>query len=305
MNRREFLRSLAGYSLAAGAGALLGKPFSLYGQSNIGNYDMAAVMGGNAAQMFDVGITALGGIERFVKRGQVVLIKPNASWNVEPSIGATTTPALVGRIVERCKDAGASKVYVVDHTIDNWKLSFDTTQIESATKNGGGQIIPGSSKGYFHETKVPGARSLKSVKVHEMVLEADVVINVPVLKHHGSTTITCALKNLMGLVWDRWYYHANDLHRCIAEFALLHTPTLNVVDAHTVMMSGGPRGSSYRSSLKVKKMQIISPDIVAADAAAAATWGTQADNVRYIKIADELGIGTKNLDSLNIKRIRV
>jgi uncharacterized protein (DUF362 family) len=305
MNRREFLQACARYSLAAGAGALLGNPLRVFGQDTGSNYDMAAVMGDGPAAMFDVGIAALGGIQRFVKRGQVVLIKPNASWNVEPERGATTTPSLLKRIVEHCVEAGASKVYVVDHTIDNWKLSFETTQIESAAKQGGGQVIPGSSKGYFHETAVPGAKNLKNVMVHEMVLEADVIINVPVLKHHGSTTITCALKNLMGLVWDRWYYHANDLHRCIAEFALLRTPTLNVVDAHTVMMSGGPRGSSYRSSLKVKKMQIISPDIVAADAAAAATWGTSADNIRYINIADELGLGTKNLDALNIKRVRV
>lgn len=305
MDRREFLRACARYSIAAGAGALLGNPLRLFGQDTGRDYDMVAVMGDGAADMFDVGVAALGGMQRFVKRGQVVLIKPNASWNVEPERGATTTPGLIKRIVEHCVEAGASRVFVVDHTIDNWKLCFDTTRIETAVKAGGGQVVPGSSKGYFHEAAVPGAKNLKSVLVHEMVLEADVLINVPILKHHGSTTITSALKNLMGLVWDRWYYHANDLHRCIAEFALLRKPTLNVVDAHTVMMSGGPRGSSYRSSLKIKKMQIISPDIVAADAAAAATWGTGADNVRYITIADELGLGTKNLDSLNIKRMRV
>jgi uncharacterized protein (DUF362 family) len=136
-------------------------------------------------------------------------------------------------------------------------------------------------------------------------MEADVIINIPILKHHGSTRITSALKNLMGLVWDRWYYHAHDLHRCIAEFPLLRTPTLNIVDAHTVMMSGGPRGSSYRAELKVKRMQIISSDIVAADAAAAKTWGTNLDAVRYISIAQELGLGNGNLDALNIRRIRV
>lgn len=305
MDRREFLRTFARFSAAAGAGALFGNPLRLLGQESGGDYDMAAVMGAGPAEMFDAGIAVLGGMRRFVRRGQVVLIKPNASWNVEPDRGATTTPILVKRIAEHCVEAGASKVYVVDHTIDNWKLCFDTTRLEWAAKEGGGQVIPGASKGYYHETAVPGAKNLKSVLVHEMVLDADVLINVPILKHHGSTTITSALKNLMGLVWDRWYYHAHDLHRCIAEFALLRKPTLNVVDAHTVMMSGGPRGSSHRSSLKIKKMQIISSDIVAADAAAAATWGASAGDVRYITIADELGVGTKNLDSLNIKRMRL
>jgi len=318
MNRREFLRTLGRFGFAAGAASALGWPFRLFSQENLrsgspenrpageqGIYDLAAVMGGEPAAMFDAGIAALGGIKSFVRPGQTVVIKPNASWNVSPDRGATTTPSLVRRIAEHCRDAAASKVYILDHTIDNWKLAYATTGIEGAAKTGGGQVVPANSKGYYQEAVVPGAGSLKKVLVHELILEADVVINVPVLKHHGSTTITSAMKNLMGVVWDRSYYHSTDLHRCIAEFGLLRTPTLNVVDAHTVMMSGGPRGSSYRSSLSVKKMQILSADIVAADAAAAKTWGIEPEKVRYIVQADGLRLGSMDLDSLRIARIRV
>ncbi len=306
MNRREFLRTAGRYGAAAGAVSLFGWPVKIFGQSAAaGTYDLAAVMGGEPAGMFDRGIAALGGMGAFVRTGQTVVIKPNASWNVSPERGATTTPALVQRIAEHCRDAGASKIYILDHTIDNWKLAYATTGIEAAARNGGAQVVPANSKGYYQEASVPGARSLRKVLVHELILEADVFINVPILKHHGSTGITSAMKNLMGVIWDRSYYHANDLHRCIAEFGLLRKPTLNVVDAHTVMMSGGPRGSSYRSSLSVKKMQIISADIVAADAAAAKTWGAEPEAIRYISQAAELRLGIMDLDSLRIARIRV
>jgi len=306
MNRREFLQDFFRYGAAAGVAAFAGAPLNLFAQhTQTGTYDIAAVMGGEPPRMFDEGIAALGGIGAFVRPGQSVVIKPNASWNVAPERGATTSPALVTRIVRRCKEAGASRVYILDHTIDNWKLAYETTEIERAAREGGGQIVPANSKGYYQEVTVPGAGRLKKVMVHELILEADVFINVPILKHHGSTLITAALKNLMGVIWDRYYYHSNDLHRCIAEFPLLRKPTLNVIDAYTVMTSGGPRGPSYRSALTIKKMQILSPDIVAADAAAARTWGTEPERVRYITLADELRLGKMDLDSLRIKRIRV
>jgi uncharacterized protein (DUF362 family) len=304
MDRREFLTRFAAMS-AGTAAFFFARPAMILGAEKTGPYDMVAVLGGSPEGMFERGIGELGGIGRYVKRGQTVMIKPNASWGTEPERGATTTPALVGRVIEHCLEAGAKRVYVVDHTIDSPNRAYDNNEIGRAAKEGGGRIVPANSRSYYQEVQIPGARKLKTVHAHEQVMEADVIINIPILKHHGSTRITSALKNLMGLVWDRWYYHAHDLHRCIAEFPLLRTPTLNIVDAHTVMMSGGPRGSSYRAELKVKRMQIISSDIVAADAAAAKTWGTNLDAVRYISIAQELGLGNGNLDALNIRRIRV
>jgi uncharacterized protein (DUF362 family) len=304
MNRRDFLK----HALTAGAGLAaltVGRPPGLLGAESGNGYDMTAVLGGGPVEMFDRGIAAIGGMTSYVKKGQTVMIKPNASWGVPPEQGATTTPALVGRVIEHCIEAGASKVYVLDHTIDSPGRAFSATGIEEAVKRSGGTIVPANSKGYYQEVEIRKARQLRKVMAHEQLFEADVFINIPILKHHGSTRITSALKNLMGLVWDRWYYHANDLHRCIAEFPLFRAPTLNIVDAHTVMKSGGPRGSSYRAELVIKKMQIISPDIVAADAAAARTWGTEPGSVGHIRIADELGLGTSNLDSLRIRRIRV
>ena len=178
MNRREFLRTLGRFGFAAGAASALGWPFRLFSQENLrsgspenrpageqGIYDLAAVMGGEPAAMFDAGIAALGGIKSFVRPGQTVVIKPNASWNVSPDRGATTTPSLVRRIAEHCRDAGASKVYILDHTIDNWKLAYATTGIEGAAKTGGGQVVPANSKGYYQEAVVPGAGSLSLIHI--------------------------------------------------------------------------------------------------------------------------------------------
>lgn len=316
MNRREFLKSLVRYSAGTGAALfgltnLLKGGELLRGEGNIhipigsGYPDLVAVKGGEPAEMFDRGIAELGGMGRFVFPGNRVVIKPNASWNMKPESAATTNPQLVRRIVEHCREAGAAKVYVIDHTLDPWKSSYDTSGIERAVKTGGGEVVPANSRGYYQEVSIPGAKILENILVHELILEADVFINVPILKHHGSTLVTSAMKNLMGVVWDRSAYHWQGLHQCIADFPLLRQPDLNVVDAYAVLMSGGPRGSSYRAEVEKVKMQILSPDIVAADAAAVKTWGAEPENVRYISMAEEHGLGRMDLNSLRIKRILV
>lgn len=302
MDRREFLKKIS--SLGAAAAAFSIAPSRLlFADTAEKPYDLAAVMGGSPAEMFDSGIAALGGIKSFVKQGQTVAIKPNISWNAPVERGATTNPTLVGRIIEHCIDAGAKKVYVFDNTINSWQSCYRATGVEEAVKAAGGQMAPAHSRNYYHQAAVPGAKVLKTVLVHELVLEADVIINVPVLKHHGSTGMTSSLKNLMGAVWDRQFYHSQGLNQCIAEFPLLRKPSLNVIDAYTVMTEGGPQGSSYRAKLELKKMQILSRDMVASDAAAARVMGLAPEDVRYITMAENLGLGTSSLDSINIKRI--
>lgn len=305
MDRREFLRKLAGGGVAAAAAITLRPLRPLLADDRVGSPDLAAVMGGSPQDMFDAGIAALGGIRAFIRPGQVVAIKPNISWASAPERGATTSPRLVQRICEHCLEAGARRVYVFDNTIHSWESCYRETGMEAAVKAAGGTMAPAHTTGYYQSAAVPGSRLLRNVQVHELVLEADVLINVPVLKHHGSTRMTGALKNLMGVVWDRGAYHRTGLHRCIAEFPLLRKPVLNVVDAYTVMMSGGPQGTSFRTSLELRKMQILSPDIVAVDAAASRVLGVEPGDIAHIGLAAELGLGSANLDSLGIERIRL
>ncbi|RJP67370.1 MAG: DUF362 domain-containing protein, partial [Ignavibacteriales bacterium] len=112
------------------------------------------------------------------------------------------------------------------------------------------------------------------------------------------------MKNLMGIVWDRGYWHRNNLHQCIADFATYCKPTLNVVDAYNVMKRNGPKGVSREDVVTMKSL-LISTDILAADAASAKIFGIEPDEVNYIKIGGEMNVGKKDLDKLSIKRLKI
>jgi uncharacterized protein (DUF362 family) len=232
-----------------------------------------------------------------------VVVKPNIAWDVPPERAGNTNPLLVRRIVEQCREAGAKAVYVFDYTCDHWQRTYRTSGIEQAVRDAGGTMAPGNSEGYFHPVRVDG-RSLKDAKEHELILEADVFVNVPVLKTHGSATVTCAMKNLMGVIWDRQFWHRSDLHQCIADFATYRRPTLNVVDAYNVMARNGPRGVSTQDVVRMESL-LISTDMVAADTAAARLMGLAPESVRYIPLAAALGAGRSDLEALRIERIRL
>jgi uncharacterized protein (DUF362 family) len=305
MDRREFIKK----SVTAGiAGAAL--PYINY--KNIlansiftsQNYDLVAVKGGEPEVMFDKAIAEFGGINKFVKKGQKVLVKPNIGWDVIPENAANTNPNLVKRIIEHCYKAGAKEVYVFDHTCDNWTRCYANSGIEKAVKDAGGKIVSGANESYYQEVKIPNGKNLKTDKVHELVLNSDVFINVPILKHHGGGRLTICMKNMMGVVWDRGLWHRNNLHQCIADFATYCKPTLNVVDAYNVMKQNGPRGVSKEDVVSMKSL-LLSTNMVVADAAAAKIFGMEPGEINYIKYADEMKVGSMNLDKLSIKRIKV
>jgi uncharacterized protein (DUF362 family) len=304
LNRRDFLKkSLA---LAAGTSALLlpGSLGKALGISVASPIDLAAVRGGEAGEMFDRGIAAMGGMKRFVSKGQVVVVKPNIAWDVRPELGANTNPVLVERIVRRCFEAGASKVFVFDHTCDLWKKTYMSSGIQEAASRAGATMVQADRPGSYRKAAIRGGRILKEVLVHELILQSDVFINVPVLKSHGGAGLTISLKNLMGTVWDRGEFHSMGLHQCIADLGLLRKPDLNVVDAYRVMTTRGPRGTS-ESDVTIMKAQVLCTDIVAADTAAARIFGKDPESVEYIRNAASLGVGSMNLDRMKIERIAI
>jgi uncharacterized protein (DUF362 family) len=306
MRRRDFLKSSVGAGMATGAALSLGGFDKLWTSTpSSAKYDMVAVMGGNPDAMFDLGIQEMGGMGTFVQKGQSVLIKPNIGWDVIPELAATTNPLLIKRIIEHCLKAGAKEVYVFDHTIDNWINCYKNSGIEKAAKSAGAKVVPGNSESYYQNIIIPGGVNLQSAKVHQLLLETDVYINVPILKDHTSTRMTGCLKNTMGLVWDRAYWHSNNLIQCIADFALYEKkPALNVIDCYNVMVKHGPQGVS-KEDLVLMKSQILTTDWVAGDAAAARMLGVAVDKIEYIPIAHKMGLGNMNLESLNIKKIKM
>lgn len=307
MKRREFFQKTALFGFAAYTG--LTKDAFPYIYRHLPEtpalpYDLVAVKNGDPVQMFDRGIAALGGMSSFVKKNQKVVIKPNIGWDVTPEKAANTNPALVGRIVQACFAAGAKSVYVFDNTCDNWQRSYKNSGIEKAVKDAGGILAPGNTENYYQDITIKGAKRLPNAKVHELVLSSDVFINVPILKNHGSTKLTISMKNMMGVVWDRKFWHRNDLHQCIADFGLWRRPDLNIVDCYAVMKQNGPRGTSQEDVMLLKSL-LIGKDMVAVDSAATKVFGMNPEDIPYIKNAEALKLGTTNLDKLKIQRIKV
>ncbi len=254
--------------------------------------------------MLDKALESMGGMSKFVKKGQKVVIKPNIGWDVVPELAANTNPTLVKRIVEQCINAGAKEVYVFDNTCDNWAKCYKNSGIEQAAKDAGAKIVPGNFEKYYQTVTIGQGKKLKTTKIHEKIMEADVFINVPILKNHSSAKLTISMKNLMGIVWDREFWHKNDLHQCIADCATYRKPDLNIVDAYRVMKSNGPRGTNASDVLMLKTL-LVSTDMVAIDTAAAKLLDFAANDVSYINIADQMKVGRKDIDKLKINRIKL
>jgi uncharacterized protein (DUF362 family) len=236
-----------------------------------------------------------------VKPGQTVLVKPNISWDVATTGAANTNPGLVARIIKHCLDAGAGRVYVTDHSIEYWERTLENSGVGEALRAAGGVYAPAEDVKYYQQVDVNGA-ALKSTQVHESWLESDVLINVPVLKHHGGGGASISIKNLMGCVWNRREYHGKGLQACIADFLRVRKPDLNVVDAYRVLTRNGPRGGSPKDVVEMQSL-IISPDIVAADAASARMMGREPSDITHIRLAAENGFGQIDLTKLNIERL--
>lgn len=313
MDRRNFLKTIAlsGATLTtikdAEAMSILKQSFQTTHAAD--KYDLVAVMGSEPEIMFRQAITEMGGMGNFIKRGDKVCVKPNIGWDQPPEMGADTNPKLVAEIIKQCFDAGAKEVIVFDHPCDEWRKCYANSGIEAAAKAAGAKVMPAHQESYYKEVSVPKGKNLKSAKIHEAIVDSDKWINVPCLKNHGGAQLTISMKNYMGIVWDRGYFHANDLQQCIADICTYEKrPVLNVVDAYRIMKTNGPRGKSP-SDVVLAKGLFISQDIVAVDTAAANFFNQvrkiPVESVKHIVNAQALGLGTMDLDSLKIKRIKI
>lgn len=274
-----------------------------------GKVDLVAVMGGEPDEMFRRAIAEFGGMKNFVKPGMKVAVKPNIGWDKVPELAGNTNPKLVTEIIKECFEAGASEVTVFDHTCDDWIKCYKNSGIEDAAKVAGAKVMPAHLESYYRAIDLPRGKKMKTAKVHEAILDSDVWINVPVLKNHGGANLTISMKNLMGIVWDRGYFHQNDLQQCIADICSMEKKAvLNVVDAYRVVKTNGPRGRSA-SDVVLTKGLFVSPDIVAVDTAAAKFFNQvremPLESVGHLANGQALGIGTMDLDKLNIKRIKI
>lgn len=306
ISRREFVRLLAvaglGVSLAAGCGeqqsAQRPTPEPPKGRQPY----LAVARGQDAKAITRAALTALGGIERFVKHGDDVVIKPNICVDYRtPEYGATTNPEVVGALVEVCVAAGAKRVRVMDSPFGGSpETAYARSGIADAVEAAGGEMeIMNRAK--FRKTEIPDGRDISSWEVYSEVLTADVLIDVPVAKHHNLGRLSLGGKNLLGVVLRPSLMHSN-LGQRTADIVSLVQPSLTVVDAVRTLMARGPTGGNL-SDVRLSNTVIASHDIVAADAYAATLFDLTGSDIAYVRAAAEMGLGTLDLDNIKIEEI--
>ena len=310
MDRKEFLKRAGAVGVVSALDFTgVKKVLAQGGTQTQKTPDLVAVMGGEPAAMLDKILAEIGGIDKFVKKGNKVVLKPNIGWDKAPEMAANTNPDLVAAMVRKCLAAGASEVVVFDHTCDNWQNCYQRSGIAKAVEGAGGKMIPGNDESYYIDYDLPQGVKLKKTKIHKAILDCDVWFNIPVLKVHGGAKMTLSMKNLMGIVWDRGYFHQNDLQQCIADVNTFpKKPALHIVDAYRVLKENGPQGKSA-SDVETPKSLFASTDPVAVDTAAVKFFNQikkmDIATVSHIEKAESLKLGTMDIDAIEVKRVRM
>jgi uncharacterized protein (DUF362 family) len=234
-------------------------------------------------------IDALGGMGRFVKRGETVLLKPNMAWDRTPEQGANTHPDVVAEVVRLCRAAGAGRVVVTENSVHDAERVAARSGIGAAVLSAGGEIVlPGASG--FEWTSLGGS-ILASWDVLSVLLQADRLVNLPVVKHHSLSRVTCGIKNHMGLIGGSRGRLHQEIHPAVVDLAAAFRPTLTVVDATRVMMRNGPTGGRLED-VAAGNAVAAGTDPVACDAWAARQLGLDPRDVGHVVLAEGRGLGS-------------
>lgn len=296
MKRREFLKLTGLMS----AGIALGGKLSISDALRIP--DIAVAEGKHPMAIVISAINALGGVRKFIARGDVVVVKPNIAFDRLPQYAANTNPEVVAAVVRLCFEAGAKKVKVFDRTVNNPRRSYVQSGIAAAAKEAGAEVKHIDER-RFIDVDIRGT-VLKSWPVYRDVMDADKLINVPIAKHHSLARLTMAMKNWMGIIGgNRSLWHQR-LHESIADISLVIKPTLTVLDAVRILVANGPSGGRLEDVRRLN-MVIVGTDQVAVDAYGATLFGLRGHDLRYLTLASKKGLGEIKIDKLNIKQIKV
>lgn len=261
---------------------------------------MVIVRGKDKEKMVRRALDELGGIGRFVSAGDRVLIKPNVGWDRQPEQAANTNPELVGAVVNLCREAGASQVWVTDVSINNPYRSFARSGIEAAVKRAGG-TIRFTTENDFALTDLKG-QVLQVWPVSRFYHEADKVINMPIVKHHSLSKCTIAMKNWYGTLGGRRNRLHQQIDASIADLATAIRPTLTITDATRVLIRNGPTGGNL-SDVKMEDTIIAGLDEVALDSYALQFLGIEVKDVRFLTLGEQRGIGVADWRIVGRKEI--
>lgn len=250
-----------------------------------------AARGSDPAANVRRAVSALGGMESFVRRGEVVLVKPNIGWDRLPEQAANTDPHVVAELVRLCLAAGARKVIVTDISCNDPRRCFARSGIGAAAAAAGAEVVE-AQRLRMVPAALPGLSA--GLEVIEDVLRADRVINVPVVKHHSLSKVTLGMKNWFGVMGKGRNRLHQDIDRALAELGATFRPTLTVVDATRVLVANGPVGGSLADVRAVGALA-AGVDPVLCDAWGAAQLGLAPGSLPFIAEAEKRGLGRADL----------
>jgi uncharacterized protein (DUF362 family) len=299
IDRRGFVKRIAGLGAAAcGARSLVNGDIYAAPIAKVGR-DIAVAKEGSPFENTVAAVEALGGMAEFVKPGARVLINPNVSGHLPPDAAVNSHPHVVGALIKLCRDVGAGEVIVGNfNSAKNYKIG----KMDEVAEKYGAVLKPlGDKKELFKRMEVPQGKALDHLLVSEDYLAADVLINVPVAKHHTVSRMSLGMKNLMGLVTDRWrVFHrekAKYLDQCIADLASAVKSTLIVVDANKMIVTKGPVGPGEQ--IEPKKV-IAGTDPVAVDVLSAQLLNYGKEDIPLFRLAYEHNLGEIDLKKVNV-----
>ncbi|WP_437601074.1 DUF362 domain-containing protein [Sorangium sp. So ce590] len=245
-------------------------------------------------------IDALGGMRRFISRGDVVVVKPNIGWDRTPIHAANTNPKVVAEVVRLAYDAGAKSVIVTDASCNEPNRCFQRSGIWKAAYDVGAEVvIPAAHR--FRGMRLKG-EVLDDWPVYTPLVNADKVINVPIAKHHNLSKYTAAMKNWYGALGGRRNRLHQNIDVSIADLATFIQPTLTIVDAVRVLMRNGPQGGNVADAKDMHTI-IATTDQVAADAYGCQLIGRKPEEIPYIKMGHERGLGTMHWQNLRLAEV--
>jgi uncharacterized protein (DUF362 family) len=263
--------------------------------------DLAVATNGTPALIARKAMELLGGMKKFVSRGDIVVVKPNIGWDRNPQQAADTNPEMVAEVVKMCLECGAKKVKVFDRSCNTASRCYENSGIKKAASEVGAEVSYVASAG-FSKMKFPQGDVLKEWEMYKPAMEADVLINVPIAKNHGLSKLTLGMKNLMGIMGgDRGKIHWK-IDDNLADLANFVRPKLTILDAYRILVKNGPQGGSLKDVRETKTI-IAGKNIATVDAYGATLFGMKPTDLGYVVKANKFGLGEIDLAKVNIKKV--
>jgi uncharacterized protein (DUF362 family) len=249
-------------------------------------------------------VGALGGMERFINKHDVVVLKPNVAFDRPAVLGATTHPETLAAVARLVREAGAKEVLIADNPINSPAGCFLKSGITAVANELGLEIIYPETNA-FETLGLQGEILQRWPMFHKPFRRATKVIGVAPCKDHNLCHASMTMKNWYGLLGGRRNQFHQHIHAIISDFALMIKPTLVILDGTTVLMSNGPTGGRL-SDVKSMNTIIAGTDMVAVDACGCEKLLERDVNLlEYLHKAAERNLGNRNWKSVISKEVQV